>query len=291
MAANEDGVWNQQEAQLAFRIRPTTAQTTWFQILVVATVLAVLYLLYQLRMQQVTRQLRKRMEDRIDERERIARALHDTFLQSVQGLMLRFQTLLKRLPPEGEARTLAEKILDQADQVLVEGRNQVRGLRSTTLAVTDLPQACAELGRSLQEQYGAQFRTAVTGHPVTLAPAAAEHIYAIASEALHNAYRHAQAGQVELELAYGGEHFLLRVRDDGRGIDADVLAAGQRPGHWGLTGMREQAGKLEAEVELWSAPGKGTEVSLRVPAPNAYLVPPRRTLAQSVTSWLARMEA
>jgi signal transduction histidine kinase/ligand-binding sensor domain-containing protein len=291
MAANEDGVWNQQEAQLAFRIQPTTAQAAWFQALVAMAVLAALYLVYQLRLQQVTRQLRKRMEDRIDERERIARALHDTFLQSVQGLMLRFQTLLKRLPPEGEARVLAERILDQADQVLIEGRNQVRGLRSTTLAVTDLPQACAELGRSLQEQYDVPFRMAVSGHPVTLAPAAAEHIYAIASEALHNACRHARAGQVELELAYGGEHFRLRVRDDGRGIDAEVLAAGQRPGHWGLTGMREQAGKLEAEVELWSAPGKGTEVSLRVPAPNAYLVPPRRTLVQRVTSWLARMEA
>jgi signal transduction histidine kinase/ligand-binding sensor domain-containing protein len=291
MAANEDGVWNQQEAQLAFRIQPTMAQTSWFQALVALAALALLYLLYQLRLQQVTRQLRKRMEDRVDERERIARALHDTFLQSVQGLMLRFQTLLKRLPPEGEARALAEKILDQADQVLIEGRNQVRGLRSTSLAATDLPQACAELGRSMQEQHGVPFRLLVSGQAMALASPAAEQIYAIASEALHNAYRHAQASQVELELAYGAGHFRLRVRDDGRGIDADVLAAGQRPGHWGLTGMREQACKLGAEVELWSAPGKGTEVSLRVPAPSAYRAPPRRTLAQRLTAWLARMEA
>ncbi len=291
MAANEDGVWNEQEAQLAFRIQPTLAQSSWFQALMVLALLLLLYWLYQLRLQQVTRQLRKRLEDRIDERERIARALHDTFLQSVQGLMLRFQTLLKRLPPDSEAHRLAEKILDQADQVLIEGRNHVRGLRTTTLATTDLPHACADLGRSLQEEYGTPFRLVVSGHAVALAPAAAEHIYAIASEALHNAYRHAQASQVELELTYGAEHFRLRLRDDGVGIDADVLEAGRRPGHWGLIGMREQAGKLAAQVELWSAPGKGTEVSLRVPTLRAYLVPPRRTAMQYLNAWLARMEA
>ncbi|MFA9219414.1 MAG: two-component regulator propeller domain-containing protein, partial [Sphingomonadaceae bacterium] len=291
MAANEDGLWNPQEAQLDFLIQPTIAQTAWFQALAVLALLVLLYLLYQLRLQQVTRQLRKRMEDRLDERERIARALHDTFLQSVQGLMLRFQTLLKRLPADGEARALAETILDQADQVLVEGRNQVHGLRSTTLAASDLAQACAELGRSLQEQYGLPFTLLVSGQRRALVPEVAEQMYAIASEALHNAYRHAQACQVELELVHGREYFRLQVRDDGRGIDADVLAAGQRPGHWGLTGMREQACKIGAEVELWSAPAKGTEVRLRVPVRRAYLVPPRRTLVQSVTAWLARMDA
>jgi signal transduction histidine kinase/ligand-binding sensor domain-containing protein len=291
MAANEDGVWNEHEAQLLFHIQPTLAQTSWFQSLLALALAALLYVAYQLRLQQVTRQLRKRMEDRIDERERIARALHDTFLQSVQGLMLRFQTLLKRLPPDGEARALAERILDQADQVLVEGRNQVSGLRSPSLASSDLPQACAELGRSLQEQYGTPFRLAVLGQPMTLAPAPAEQIYSIASEALHNAYRHAQAAQVELELAYGNEHFRLRVRDDGAGIATEVLANGQRPGHWGLTGIREQAGKLGARVEFWSAPGKGTEVNLRVPAEAAYLTPPKRSPAQHLMAWLARMEA
>lgn len=291
MAANEDGVWNESEAALDFRIEPAFAQTLWFKGLCALALLLALYLLYQLRLRQLTLELQRRIEERVDERERIARALHDTFLQSVQGLMLRFQTLLKRLPPDGEAHALAEKILDQADQVLTEGRNQVRGLRDMNLCQYDLQQAFAELGRLLSEsESGARggIGLVVRGRPRALTESALEHLYHIGREALLNAARHGDARRIELELSYADQYLLMLVRDDGKGMDQAVLQAGQRPGHWGLTGMRERAGKLDATLELWSRPGKGSEVRLKAPAAAVYARPGKRTPWQRFGSWLAR---
>jgi len=290
MAANEDGVWNQNEAQVEFRIMSSYPQTLWFKLLCVAAAVVLLYIVYQLRLQQVTRQLQRRMQERHAERERIARALHDTFLQSVQGLMLRFQTLLKRLPPDSEAHQLAEKILDQADQVLVEGRKQVSGLRGEQVS-GDIAQVCTALRASLLEEFGFIFGLVVAGQPAMLTPAASEHVYQIIREALLNAFQHAQAQQIELELTFGGDAFRVVVRDDGRGMDEEVLQAGQRPGHWGLTGMHERAGQLGAAVELWSRPGLGTEVRLVVDAARAYIRPPSRGVGQRLSRWLARVDA
>lgn len=269
MAANEDGVWNPQEAQLAFSIPPTFVETAWFKLLCVLALAALLWAVYRLRLRHVTNQLRNRLEDRADERERIARTLHDTFLQSVQGMMLRVQTLLKRLPPDGEAYQLVEKILNQADQVLAEGRNQVRGLRSAP-HLDDLPHMFGELAQQLREEQAADFALIVTGQQTTLTEAAREHLYHIGREALLNAFRHAGASRIELELGYAQAYFTLLVRDDGRGIDEKVLAAGEMPGHWGLIGMRERAMKIGAGLDLWCRPGMGTVAQVSAPGSAVY---------------------
>jgi len=269
IAANEDGVWNPREAQLAFSIPPTFIETVWFKLLCALALAALLWVLYRLRLRHVTRQLRTRLEYRADERERIARTLHDTFLQSVQGLMLRVQTLLKRLPPEGEAYQLVEKILNQADEVLAEGRNQVRGLRSVP-HLDDLPHMFGELVQQLREEQAADFALIVTGQQTTLTETAREHLYHIGREALLNAFRHAGASRIELELGYAQEYFTLVVRDDGRGIEEKVLAAGEVPGHWGLIGMRERAMKIDAALDLWCRPGMGTVAQVSAPGSAVY---------------------
>lgn len=270
MAANEDGVWNPQEAQLAFSIPPTFIETAWFKLLCAAAVGLLLWIAYRLRIQHVTNQLRRGLEDRADERERIARALHDTFLQSVQGLMLRVQTLLKRLPPGGEAYQLVEKILNQADDVLAEGREQVSGLRKLESYQHDLPRLFSELGQQLREEHAADFALIVTGQLAGLKEPAGEHLYHIGREALLNAFRHSDACRIELELGYSQDYVTLQVRDDGRGISDEVLAAGELPGHWGLIGMRERAIKIDATLDLWCRPGLGTVVEVRAPATAVY---------------------
>ncbi|WP_373987621.1 two-component regulator propeller domain-containing protein [Duganella sp. BuS-21] len=270
MAANEDGVWNPQEAELSFSIPPTFIETMWFKLLCAVAAGLLLWAAYRWRLQQVTMQLRRRLEDRADERERIARALHDTFLQSVQGLMLRVQTLLKRLPADGEAYKLVEKILNQADTVLAEGRNQVSGLRTVTLYQHDLPRLFSELGQQLREEQAADFALIVTGQLAALKEPAGEHLYHIGREALLNAFRHAGACRIELELGYAQDTFTLQVRDDGGGIPEEVLAAGELPGHWGLIGMRERATKIDATLALWCRPSMGTVVELRAPAGSVY---------------------
>jgi len=288
MAANEDGVWSPREAELAFSIPPTFVQTLWFKLLCAVGAAVALGLLYRWRLRQVTRQLRERLGERADERERIARALHDTFLQSVQGLMLRMQTLLVRLPPDGEARALMVKLLDQSDQVLAEGRNQVNGLRNGTQYQTDLQRLFGELGQELREQHAASFVLIVTGQPAALKDDAGEHLYHIGREALLNAFRHASAGRIELELGYGADHVTLQVRDNGDGIADAVMQAGSRPGHWGLTGMRERAAKLGATLELWSRPGLGTAVRITAAAADVYAA---RRKVSPLRRWLLREAA
>ena len=286
LAANEDGIWTPQETTLTFHIPPTFIETIWFKLLCALATGLLLWCAYRLRLRHVTRQLRRRLEDRADERERIARTLHDTFLQSVQGLMLRVQTLLRRLPPDGDAYQLVEKILNQADLVIAEGRNQVRGLRSVQTHHNDLPHMFGELGQELREDHAADFALIVTGQQTALTDEGREHLYHIGREALLNAFRHAGAKRIELELGYAVSSFTLRVRDDGRGIGEQVLATGERPGHWGLLGMRERALKISAALDLWCRPGMGTVVQVCAPGAAVYQRKPG-----TLRRWLLREAA
>jgi signal transduction histidine kinase len=110
----------------------------------------------------------------------------------------------------------------------------------------------------------------VEGAAQDLQPSLRDEIYRIAGEALRNAFRHALARRIEVEIRYDARQFRVRVRDDGIGIDADMLSQGGRAGHWGLRGMRERAKSIGGQLEVWSEHGAGTEVELTVPAPAAY---------------------
>jgi signal transduction histidine kinase len=226
------------------------------------------------RMRKLTEaQLSLRFEERLAERTRIARELHDTLLQSFQGLMLHFQAV-NDLLPAGQAKEALEKALDRADQAIVEGRDAIQNLRSSTTVTNELAQAIAALG----EEVGGVLRggsgqatlcVSVEGTPRELHPILRDDVYRIAREALQNAFRHAQATKIEAEITYGERLLRVRIRDDGKGIDPKLLDAG-RDGHWGLPGMRERAGQIGARLDIWSEVGAGTEVELRIPGAVAY---------------------
>jgi signal transduction histidine kinase len=218
-------------------------------------------------------QLTLRFEERLAERARIARELHDTLLQSFQGLMLRFQAVNELLPP-GKAKEALESVLDRADQAIVEGRDAIQDLRSSTTVTNELAQAISALGDELasdQDREGGSttFRVSIEGRPRDLHPILRDDIYRIAREALRNAFRHAKASKIEAEIMYGERLLRLRIRDDGKGIDPQLLDAG-RDGHWGLPGMRERAEQIGAKLDMWSEVGAGTEVELSIPGPVAY---------------------
>jgi len=218
-------------------------------------------------------QLTLRFEERLAERTRIARELHDTLLQSFQGLMLHFQAVYDMLPP-GQAKVALEKALDRADGAIVEGRDAIQNLRSSTTATNELAQALATLGEELgcaRTGGGTSptLRVSVEGTPRELHPILRDDIYRIAREALLNALRHAHANKIEADITYAERLLRLRIRDDGRGIDPKLLDAG-RDGHWGLPGMRERAEQIGARLDIWSELGAGTEVDLRIPGSIAY---------------------
>jgi signal transduction histidine kinase/ligand-binding sensor domain-containing protein len=270
IAANNDGAWNEAGATLAFSIPPPFHQTRWFYAACVLTGVGLLTAIYRVRMRQVSAQVRDRLEARLSERERIARDLHDTLLQGVQGLIWRFQAAADRIPSGDPARTMIEQSLDRADRLLGESRDKVKDLRPAASGVVDLAQALAAEGEQLSKLHSARFAASVQGTSREIHPIVREEALLISREAMSNAFRHAQANSIEAELTYSDAALHVRIRDDGQGIDGTILKAGERPGHFGLIGMHERAKKLGAHIDVWSKPGAGTEVDLRIPANVAY---------------------
>jgi ligand-binding sensor domain-containing protein/signal transduction histidine kinase len=271
MASNNSGVWNEAGAYIDFAIAPAYYQTAWFRISVVILLLLVLGALYQLRLRQVARVVHARMEERLEERERIARDLHDTLLQSVQGLILKFHAVSKQIPADLPAHDALEKTLDHADQVLAEGRDSIRNLRVNSASLSDLPAAFRSVAEETSQGREAIFKTVVEGRVRDLHPLVLEECYCIGREAIINALSHSEGPHVEAEITYDARQFRLRVRDDGRGIDPKILEAGGRAGHWGLQGMHERAQKIGGQLRFWSRAQTGTEVELTVPGATAYL--------------------
>jgi ligand-binding sensor domain-containing protein len=270
LACNNDGVWNESGAALPFSIAPTFTQTGWFTLLCALVVVGLAALIYRVRVHQVTRNVRQRMYERMAERERIARNLHDTFLQSIQGLLLRFHTATSKLDSSDPSRAVFEDALRQSDQVMLEGRRVVLDLRATATEGNDLPAELAEQGRRMQEERSCDFRLIVNGSARPLHPVIFDEVAGIGREALGNAFRHSDAQSIEAELNYEPNELRMCIRDNGVGIDPVVLRQGYRAGHWGLPGMRERAKKIRAELNVWSRNGAGTEIELRLSAHLAY---------------------
>jgi signal transduction histidine kinase len=186
--------------------------------------------------------------------------------------MLRLQ-VVNNLLPEGSAKEQLEKTMERADQAIAEGRNAVYGLRSSEAATNDLSEALDAVGKDLSNENDAAFSLMVEGSNRDLHPVIRDEIYRITREAVCNAFKHAEARHIEVEISYGGRVFRLRIRDDGKGIPEEILEQG-RAGHYGLTGIRERARKASAELTIWSRPGAGTEIELCMPASVAYRTPP-----------------
>jgi len=163
-----------------------------------------------------------------------------------------------------------ERALERADQILIESRDRVKDLRSSSEPKDDLAALLAEYGKQMQHEQPVEFSVAVEGTPLPLHDVLREEAWMIGREAITNAFRHAGARAIEVEIAFRPTELSLRVRDDGHGVEPTVLDAGGRAGHWGLQGMRERARKINSHLEIWSRTGLGTEVQLRVPAAMAY---------------------
>ena len=269
IASNEDNLWNTAGAALDIEIAPTFVQTGWFKLLLAGLAALLLYIAYALRIRSLTRRMQERLQERLAERTRIARALHDTLLQSVQSLLLSFDAHSRLLKEGTQERVRLDQTLNLAEQLLVEGRDQIMHLRASA-SPEELGLALEQFGKGLAEHRAHQFEMRVRGAPHRLQPGVQDEIYAIAREALFNASRYADAGKITLVLEYGAGGLTLRVDDDGRGLGDSVAAAGQRPGHWGMVGMRERARSLGGTLDIDSAPGAGTQVKLHVPARKAY---------------------
>jgi signal transduction histidine kinase len=279
IACNNDGIWNNAGATLNFEIAPAWYQTISFRASCVGAFLLLLWALYRLRLHQLERQFNVRLEERVSERTRIARDLHDTLLQSFQALLLRFQAV-SNLLPEGPAKLRLDGAIDKAVAAITEGRDAVQHLRSSVVEASDLVLAVSTLGEELAadatNRSSAALQVNVEGAPRNLRPILRDEVYRITGEALRNAFRHSQATRIKVEIRYEHRQLRLCVRDDGKGIDPKVLNADEDSGHWGLRGMRERAELVGGTLDVWSKLDSGTEVALNIPAAVAYTTSPSR---------------
>jgi signal transduction histidine kinase len=249
-------------AHWQFTIQPRFYQTAWFGVVCVFAAGLSLWGLWQLRLHQM--QLRFSMV--VEERARMGREIHDTLLQGLVGVAVQFKVIADQFNASPDAaRERLERVRKLVEHYITETRQSIWDLRSPTLEASDLVTALREAGQALTADKDLRFELAVRGKPYPCPPNVEEHMLRVGREALSNAVRHARASKVKAELSYQRDTVRLKVSDDGRGFDP------QDPGftagtHWGLTSMRERAQQINARFHLESAPGKGTELELVVPA-------------------------
>jgi signal transduction histidine kinase/ligand-binding sensor domain-containing protein len=262
-ASDTNGVWSEKVANVDFTILPAFYQTRWFILLCIAAGLFVIWALYQLRVGQVARAISLRFDERLAERTRIARELHDTLLQTVQGSKLVADNALGQSDDSAHLRRALEQLSGWLGQATEEGRAALNSLRTSTVETNDL---AAALRRATQECWfnkAIAVKFSATGGPRDMHPVARDEIYRIGYEAIRNACEHASASKLEIALTYARD-LTLRVNDNGVGMKAAVLTEGKQ-GHFGLQGMRERARRIGSKLTLVSSAGSGTQITLVVP--------------------------
>jgi signal transduction histidine kinase/ligand-binding sensor domain-containing protein len=270
IACNNDGLWNTTGIAIPINLPATFLQGWYFKILCFTLGAAALWWFYRLRISQVEVGIRSRLYERLAERERIARDLHDTFFQGIQGLLLSFNLGASRLAKSDPVRALFEDTLKLSDQVMLEGRKLVLDLRTRTSEANEIENDFSSVASELAKVYPAQFALTVTGSPRRLDAVVSEEIYTIGREALYNAFRHASAPNIEVELTYASSEMRLNFRDNGSGIPEQVLQNGSSDGHFGLPGMAERAEKIGARFSIFSRVGGGTEIEIKISSRLAY---------------------
>jgi signal transduction histidine kinase/ligand-binding sensor domain-containing protein len=284
IASNNDGVWNEQGATARFTILAAFFQTAWFRALSILAGAGVLWLLYALRVRRLATNIQARFDDRLEERVRIARDLHDTLLQGIFSASIHFDVANHRLPSDSPAKPSVERGMELLTQVSKEGRNTLLALRTTASPQSDLEEALSRLRGEFSLPADVDFRVITVGEAELLRPLIRDEVYLIVREAVINAFRHAKASAIQVKVDYITRNLRVSVRDDGCGIDEELLKSG-REGHWGLTNMRERAERIGGRFKVLSRAKAGTVVRLWIPGKLAF----ERASSNAFWSWLTRL--
>lgn len=264
IACNDNGVWNNQGAFTDFSIDPAYYQTNWFRSLGLGGFAILLWSVYRLRLRKMEAVLALRFQERIAERTRIAREMHDTLLQNISGLALQLQGLAKMPTLPASAKDRLYQIRKEAEGCLREAREFLWELRSPALEERDIAETLREAGEELVSGVPVQFHTTVQGDRFSAPVKLQQQLLRIIQEATRNAIRYSRANEIEMRITYlGRDSIRVQLRDDGCGFDTEQAAL--KSGHWGLKTMRERANQIGAELKISSSPGHGTELEIVAP--------------------------
>ena len=283
IACNGDGVWNEDGASLTFTLMPAFYQTNWFRILCVMSGVFIVWVIYRLRVLKISRAIGARFDERLAERTRMARDLHDTFLQTIQGSKLVADDALEQSTDPIRMRRAMEQLAVWLGTATQEGRAALNSLRSATTETNDLAEALRRATDDGLIPSSMAVTFSVVGDAREMHPIVRDEIYRIGYEAIRNACAHSEASQLEVELRYA-HNLALRVADNGTGIDPAVADKG-KDGHFGLQGMRERAARIGGKLTLVSSSNSGTEIKLIVPGGIVFrkkMMPVRRSLSTRI---------
>lgn len=278
-ASNNDGVGSQADAHMVFYIKPAFYQTLWFRAVCVLAILATLWLAVALRLRHLSQRLRSSLDAKHKERESIARELHDTLLQGMQGLLMQMEFWAHRTDLAPNQRKAATAIEEKMRDVLIDGRDKIRRLRQDNQRDLDLVSELLTVGQEASTSSSTLFSLRVKGEPLLIRQEAGVEIFAITREAILNAYNHADADNVVVTIIYEVSALQISVSDDGVGIDRDLMEERQRAGHWGISGMQERAVKINARLQI-EALAPGTIIRLIIPKSEAYVSPSHGNLGR-----------
>ena len=289
-ACNNDGVWNDAGAMLDFSVEPAWYQTNLFQILCVVFCVFTVAAFYRLRVRQIARSISTRFDERLAERTRIARDLHDTFLQTIEGSKLVADDALEASTDPIRMRRAMEQLSVWLSRAMHEGRTALNSLRTANAERNDLAEALQRVTEDslIPSKMGVAF--SAVGDAREMHPIVRDEIYRIGYEAIRNACTHSSASRLEVELSYAND-LALRVSDNGTGIDP-VIADKGRDGHFGLQGMRERAARIGGKLTLGSSSNSGTEIRLLVPGGIVFrkTTPVPRTLFTKIRALFKRTD-
>src|SRR5258708_8859463 len=263
IASNSDGVWNDVGATLDFSVAPAWHQTNWFRALCLISGGFIICLTYRLRVMRISRAIGARFDDRLAERTRMARDLHDTFLQTIQGSKLVADDALESSTDPIRMRRAVEQLSVWLARAMQEGRAALNSLRTATTQTNDLGEALRRVTEDGLIPGSMAVTFSVVGDAREMHPIVRDEIYRIGYEAIRNACMHSGASRLEVELLYTND-LALRVHDNGTGIDPAIADRG-KDGHFGLQGMRERAARIGGKLTLVSSSSSGTEIKLVVP--------------------------
>jgi signal transduction histidine kinase len=274
IAANNSGIWNESGASFDLVVAPALYQTLWVRVLGSLALVGLVWVIFRRRVHEAAVRMQMRDAARLAERERIARQIHDTFLQSVQAFLLRLSTVKDQATGNQPPQVVLEELVQLSSSVAEEVRGGIHGLRELPVHVNGIAEALTALGRDLVAHRPIEFDVSVIGSVRALASDAYENLCAIGQEAIRNAVLHADASAIQVELRYSRAGLRLLVRDNGRGIDRQLLKYG-REGHWGLRGMQERARVIRSKFKIVSSSSSGTELVVVVPGEVAFGAPVR----------------